>query len=162
VDSEQVQERMDRFDAAFEGAGLKKTPQRVLIFREVARTTEHPDAETIWKAVRGSLPNLSLDTVYRTLWLFIDIGLIATLGPPRERARFDANLDPHHHFVCTSCGAARDVPAETVHRLNVPAAVREWGRVDVASVEFRGLCSRCLAMKAETIGTDSLSETEVV
>lgn len=142
---------MARFDAAFDRAGLKKTPQRVLIFREVARTAEHPDAETVWKAVREVLPNVSLDTVYRTLWLFIDLGLIATLGPPRERTRFDANVDPHHHFVCTRCGAAHDVPAETVHRLEVPAAVREFGRVEAASVEFRGLCSRCLAIQKEAL-----------
>src|SRR3990170_3591696 len=103
-----IQRQMHRFKEALRRSGVKMTHQRMEIFREVAKTEDHPDAETIFKGVRGRMPTVSLDTVYRTLWLFIDLGLVVTLGPPRERVRFDANTISHHHFVCTQCGLVRD------------------------------------------------------
>jgi Fur family peroxide stress response transcriptional regulator len=139
----EIQQRMTRFKAAIRRAGVKLTHQRLEIFSEVARTGEHPDAERVYRGVRKRLPTVSLDTVYRTLWLLLDLGVITTLGPPRERVRFDANMRAHHHFVCTHCGRARDFYSPAFDALKVPAAVRAWGRVDRTLVEVRGRCARC-------------------
>ena len=76
------------------------THQRLEIFREVASTIEHPDADTVFRAVQRRMPTVSLDTVYRTLWMLHDLGLVTTLGPQRNGVRFDANLERHHHYVC--------------------------------------------------------------
>jgi len=139
----EIQERMARFQAAIRRAGVKLTHQRLEIFAEVARTGDHPDADTVYRGVRKRLPTVSLDTVYRTLWLLLDLGLLTTLGLPRARVRFDANLRPHHHFVCTHCGRARDFYSPAFDALEIPAAVRAWGRVDRTLVEVRGRCARC-------------------
>lgn len=139
-----LQERIDRLKDGCRRAGVKLTHQRLEIFREAARSTEHPDAETIFRAVRRRLPTVSLDTVYRTLWLLIDLGMLTTLGPPLGRARFDANLGPHHHFVCTKCGLTRDFASKELDRLRIPESVRRMGRVEVARVEVRGLCNECI------------------
>jgi Fur family peroxide stress response transcriptional regulator len=113
------------------------------VFHEVAETADHPDAETVWKGVRKRLPTVSLDTVYRTLWLLRDLGLITALGPPWGRARFDANMRQHHHFVCTRCGATRDFYNHEFDELKAPDEVKAIGNVDATRVELRGLCTRC-------------------
>jgi Fur family peroxide stress response transcriptional regulator len=141
---DEIQHRMTRLKEALRRAGVKLTHQRLEIFSEVARTGEHPDAETVFRGVRDRLPTVSLDTVYRTLWLLIDLGVLTTLGPPRARVRFDANMRSHHHFVCTRCGRARDFYSPAFDALQVPAAVKAWGRVERTLVEIRGLCARCV------------------
>lgn len=128
---------------ALQRAGIKLTHQRLEIFRELTAHGGHPDAETIFRGVRGRLPTVSQDTVYRTLKLFTELGLITTLGPPRERIRFDTNTTPHHHFVCTRCGAAHDFYHAEFDRIAAPADVQSLGRVATTHVEFRGICAAC-------------------
>jgi Fur family peroxide stress response transcriptional regulator len=143
VSQEELQRRLGHFRDVCRRAGMKLTHQRTEIFREVARTTDHPDAQTIFERVRMRVPAMSLDTVYRNLWLLSDLGLIATLGPPRERARFDANVTSHHHFVCTRCGMTSDFYSQEFDELRPPPEVESMGSVDATHVELRGLCLRC-------------------
>jgi Fur family peroxide stress response transcriptional regulator len=143
VSREEVQRRLEHFRDVCRRAGMKLTHQRTEIFREVAGTDDHPDAQTIYERVRERVPAMSLDTVYRNLWLLNDLGLIATLGPPRERARFDANMTSHHHFVCSRCGVASDFYSQEFDELRPPAEVESMGSVEATHVELRGLCLRC-------------------
>ena len=124
-------------------AGVRVTQQRIEIFLEVARSENHPDAETVYRALRRRYPSLSLDTVYRNLRLFLDLGLVSTLGIAKDRVRFDANLSHHHHFICTACGSVRDFYCPEFDELHVPENVRPLGEVSNAQVELRGLCSAC-------------------
>ena len=104
ISKREVEQRMEHFQEVCRNSGMKLTHQRMEIFREVAQTEDHPDVLKVYQGVRKRIPVMSLNTVYRTLWMLKDLGLITTLGPPRERTRFDANLDRHHHFVCVRCG----------------------------------------------------------
>lgn len=124
-------------------AGLKLTHQRLEIFRELAGTEEHPDAETIFRAVQQRMPTVSLDTVYRTLWMLHDLGLVTTLGPRGDGVRFDANLDMHHHYCCVRCGLVRDFESTELDGLSVPESVKRLGSVVDSHVEVRGLCATC-------------------
>ena len=117
----------------------------------MASSLEHPDAESVFRAVRKRMPTVSIDTVYRTLWMLNDLGLVTTLGPRRESVRFDANLDHHHHYVCVRCGLARDFESAELDALGVPDAVRALGRVVETQVEVRGVCSRCAATEDKTV-----------
>lgn len=139
----QVEQRLERLEAVARKAGVKLTHQRLEIFKELASTEAHPDADTIYRAVRRRMPTVSLDTVYRTLWMLQDLGLVMTLGPQRDRVRFDANLEHHHHFVCVRCGLVRDFESESLARLPLPASVAALGRVHDAHVEVRGTCGAC-------------------
>lgn len=138
-----VERRLDRLQAAARAAGVKLTHQRLEIFRALASSHEHPDADAVYRAVRRRLPTVSLDTVYRTLWTLHDLGLVATLGPQRDRIRFDANLEPHHHFVCVRCGLVRDFQSEPLSNLPLPEEVTALGSVHDAHVEVRGTCQPC-------------------
>jgi Fur family peroxide stress response transcriptional regulator len=145
---ESLQQRVAQCEEALRAAGVRVTQQRLEIFRNVATSKDHPDAETVFNAVRKSLPTVSLDTVYRTLWLLTDLGLITTLGLPRERFRFDGNIKPHHHFVCTRCGLTGDFYSQELDRLSVAEAVDEFGVAHRTQVEVRGVCRACLASEA--------------
>ncbi|MCL4809015.1 MAG: transcriptional repressor [Thermoanaerobaculia bacterium] len=135
--------RLERLRTVAREAGLKMTHQRLEIFRELAGTEEHPDAETIFRAVQQRMPTVSLDTVYRTLWMLHDLGLVTTLGPRGDGVRFDANLDRHHHYCCVRCGLVRDFESDELDGLSVPDSVKRLGSVVDSHVEVRGLCAAC-------------------
>jgi Fur family transcriptional regulator, peroxide stress response regulator len=148
VAAREVERRLEKFKASARAAGVKLTHQRLEIFREVASSLEHPDAETVYRAVQPRMPTVSLDTVYRTLWLLTNLGLVTTLGPRRETVRFDANLHHHHHYVCLRCGLARDFDSAKLNTLRIPDAVEELGSVVATHVEVRGVCKNCAKEKA--------------
>ena len=139
----EVGRRLDQFRAACRKAGVKLTHQRLEIFREIAASLDHPDAETVFRGVRARVPTVSLDTVYRTLWLLDGLGLITTLGPRRESVRFDPNLEHHHHYVCVQCGRAKDFESAPLTVLTIPASVKKFGSVMTTHVEARGICVAC-------------------
>lgn len=144
----EVGRRLERFKAACKKAGVKLTHQRLEIFREIAGSTKHPDAETVFRGVQARIPTVSLDTVYRTLWLLDGLGLITTLGPRRESVRFDPNLEHHHHYVCLRCGLAKDFENAGLNTLTIPASVKKYGSVLTTHVEVRGYCATCEKMTA--------------
>ncbi len=154
VSSEEIRSRMERMMSMLRQAGVRLTPQRLEIFREVAGTDEHPDAETIYKRIRKRMPTVSLDTVYRTLWLFKDVGLIAALEGLSERIRFDANVRPHHHFVCERCGAIRDFEVDADREWKPPHSIAAIGDVHSTHIELRGICSQCKNKRKNNIETN--------
>jgi Fur family peroxide stress response transcriptional regulator len=124
-------------------AGIKATHQRREIYRELARTEEHPDAETIHKRVKRRIPAISLDTVYRNLRTLEEHSIIRRVGATGYRARFDAKLAPHHHFVCTRCGLIRDFHDSRLEGLQPPEQVLALGKVSSLHIEVRGVCTNC-------------------
>lgn len=147
---EEIEKRVSSFKQGLKRSGAKLTYQRLAIFQELAKSAEHPDAYTLFRSIRREIPTLSLDTVYRTLWLFLDLGLISTLGPSRENTRFDANMRSHHHFVCLQCGRTRDFYSKRFDDLKAPAAARSMGQIQTTRVEARGVCLQCLGKKASS------------
>jgi Fe2+ or Zn2+ uptake regulation protein len=121
--------------------GRKVTPQREAVFRVLAGNEQHPTAEAIHHAVVRDLPMVSLRTVYQVLYDLTELGEIQALDLGTGSARFDPNLDAHHHLVCTSCGAVRDVPTEGADTLTL--AADEQFIVDRVDIVFRGTCARC-------------------
>ncbi|MGB9006948.1 MAG: Fur family transcriptional regulator [Candidatus Aminicenantales bacterium] len=140
---QEIKQRLARFKEELKQSGVKATHQRLEIFREVIRSGEHPDVETVYRGVRRRIPSVSLDTVYRTLWLFLQRGLIDTLGPSQNRLRFDGNIRPHHHFICKKCSRVFDFTSREFDELIVPSEVKDWGSVERTHVEFKGLCAQC-------------------
>jgi Fur family transcriptional regulator, peroxide stress response regulator len=143
IPREKVDKRIEEFLASCRRKGIKATHQRTEILRELAASEEHPDAETIHTRVRQRIPAISVDTIYRTLRLFEDSGVISRVGSIRDRTRFDANTDQHHHFVCTECGLISDFYSDDMDSLPVPKLVSEMGEVEGVYVELRGVCRQC-------------------
>lgn len=143
IKKKEIEERMQHFETVCCDQGIKLTHQRIEIFREVAQTGDHPDADLVFQRVRQRIPTVSLDTVYRTLWLLNDLGLVVTLGLTRERTRFDANLESHHHFVCRQCGFTRDFYSEDLDNIVLPDSIGSFGEIEATHVEVRGICREC-------------------
>jgi Fur family peroxide stress response transcriptional regulator len=144
IKKKDVDQRMNHFETVCRNAGVKVTPQRLEIFREIAQTGDHPHADQVFQRVRCRMPTVSLDTVYRTLWLLNDLGLVATLGASRERTRFDANLSNHHHFVCGKCGFTRDFYSDDMDKIRLPDSIDSLGEIEATHVEVRGVCRECV------------------
>jgi Fur family peroxide stress response transcriptional regulator len=140
---EEIERRLDRLKQACRDANLRMTHQRMEIFREVAATGEHPDVETIFKRVRERLPTVSHDTVYRTLASLEEMDLISRVDPICGRARYDANRDSHHHFVCGQCGAIEDVYLDETKEIPLPQGIQDFGDVDSVHLQVRGICNVC-------------------
>jgi len=137
-----VQSQLKNFGDRCKEAGLRMTRQRQEIFRAVASSSEHPCAEQVFARVRSKLPNLSLDTVYRTLSSLEEMGLLQRVGLS-SKARFDGDARPHCHFVCTQCEEVYDVFLLPGEQLSIPSSVRTMGQIRQATVQFKGICKSC-------------------
>jgi Fe2+ or Zn2+ uptake regulation protein len=127
---------------AFRERGLKVTPQRQAIFRVLHSNGSHPSAEAVHQAVIGELPTVSLRTVYQTLGDLAEMGEILQLDLGTGAARFDPNIDPHHHLVCERCGMVCDTHVD--HPDVRPSSPQSDGfRVMGTEIVFRGLCASC-------------------
>ena len=138
---------MDEFVEACRERGQKMTHQRIEIFREVIRSDEHPDAETIYERVGKRIRTISRNTVYQTLWFLVDNEFISTLGVQRDRSRFDGNVGRHHHIVCTECGKVGDFEKDEFDSLTPPRSLGTWGELRSTHVEMRGVSAECLPKK---------------
>ncbi|MBN2048891.1 MAG: transcriptional repressor [Spirochaetales bacterium] len=150
IHEDELEKRLGLFQKALRDRGIKLTHQRLEIFREIASRIDHPDAEAVYRSVKTRLPTVSLDTVYRTLHLLMDLGLIGTLGDRFTSTRFDPNLKPHHHFLCVRCGLARDFESSELDNLDLPEAAEGFGKVIDNNVVVRGICNDCMRA-AETV-----------
>lgn len=122
----------------------KHSKKRDAILECVRATTTHPSAEWVYNQLKPGIPNLSLATVYRNLALFLDEGLITSVGVVRGLERFDGNIQPHVHFICTACGQILDLPSLGVPiELESRVAQEIGGRVTDSILSFQGLCKAC-------------------
>ena len=129
-------------DRAFQAAALRPTAQRYAVLEFLAVQPVHATAEQIFHAINRCDPRASRATVYNNLRALAKAGLVRELVSEGKAARFDANLHPHHHFICENCGAVEDIAW-----FDLPAAAgrQALGKRDVRRYEivFRGHCGRC-------------------
>jgi len=138
-----IERRLEAFAETCRRRGLKLTHQRTEVFRELTAGAEHPDAETIYRRVSRRIPSISRDTVYRTLATLEEHGLVRRAEMLAGSARFDANMDRHHHFVCNRCGRVYDFYSEAFDEIALPRALSDLGRIELCHVQLRGICADC-------------------
>jgi Fur family iron response transcriptional regulator len=99
--------------------GIQPSAQRVAVAKHVLRTHDHPSADEAWASVKRSFPMISRATVYNTLNLFVEKGLLARHVLAEGKVVFDCVVEPHHHFIDDATGAIHDIPwdALTVSRV---------------------------------------------
>lgn len=93
--------------------GIKPSAQRVAIARYVLHTDEHPSADEVWARVKKPFPMVSRATIYNTLNLFVERGLLRHLVLTEGRLAFDSNVERHHHFIDEDTGKIYDLPWDT-------------------------------------------------
>ncbi|GBD39057.1 Transcriptional regulator PerR [bacterium HR37] len=143
VDNAIVEKRVNDFIKRSKELGIKITPQRVAIYRELANTDEHPSAEAIYKKIKNYYPNISLTTIYRTLETFEKLGLVSVVNILYNAARYDANLEPHHHMVCVECKKVEDFYDESLSKLDFSQKTLSRYKVLGYTVQLNGICKDC-------------------
>lgn len=116
--------------------GIQPSAQRVAVARYVLYTDEHPTADRVWSVVREDFPVISRATVYNTLNLFVEKGLLRAPTLAEGATVFDANTERHHHFVDEDTGRILDIPREALDVSGIDAL--EDFEVDDVSVVLRG------------------------
>src|ERR1051325_29995 len=99
--------------------GIQPSAQRAAVAEYVLRTHEHPSADLVWKRVREKFPWISRATVYNTLNLFVEKGLLQRLTFAEDSIVFDPKIETHHHFIDDETGEIVDVPWENVQVCNI-------------------------------------------
>jgi len=143
INDSELDEKTVRFTELCRQAGLKVTPQRVTIYRELVKTNEHPSAEVLYEKVRQVFPSISLDTVNRTLLTLSDIGAAFTLEGSGDARRFDAGFEKHQHFRCIKCKRIVDFHHKPFDNIKVPQDIAKKFTVLRKTVYLEGICDLC-------------------
>ena len=122
-------------------AGIRPSVQRLAIFEYVRQSCEHPTAEVVYEALCDELGSLSLTTVYNTLKLFVDAGLISMLTIDDTFRCFDGNRCCHAHFRCNNCGIITDLQMNEDFISLVEGL--DGYKVTDAQLYLKGLCPTC-------------------
>ena len=128
--------------------GVRLTPQRLAIAEVVVNSADHPSVKEIFERVRAFFPYVTIATVYSTLTMLEDVGIVRELAFQRH-SRYDANLSPHVNLVCVSCGNVvdADVGQETVGELQDLVAEETNFQIASQRVDFYGWCSGCMTRR---------------
>lgn len=122
----------------------KNFRKRNAILSCLRQTTVHPSAEWVYNRLKSEYPDISLGTVYRNLALFKEQGQIISLGTVNGVERFDGNVSPHVHFICSCCGSVQDLHQISVpEELNLAVEKSTGGHVDACHLTFTGNCAAC-------------------
>lgn len=129
-------------DAGLLQSRYRLTKQRAAVLRALGDGA-HLSAETILERVRHGLPGVSLGTIYRTLEILREIGLVQVFSFGGIAARYEAALEKHHHLICSGCHDLRNVHAEGVAEIaRTVAAGTGYTGIDY-SLTVVGRCPEC-------------------
>ncbi len=134
---------LERFIEKCKEHNLNITPQRILIYKELLRHHDHPDAETIYRNVKEQFPTISLATIYKTLDTFVKLGILSPFRAGSGTTRFDTNIEHHHHLVCIYCDKVIDISHDALSNLPIRSLPLGGFRVINHQVEIKGVCETC-------------------
>lgn len=134
---------MDIFYRRSKEYSLKITPQRTAIYQELLKAKDHPTADVIYKRIVRKIPNISFDTVNRTLLTFSKIGITNVVEGYGQSKRYDPDIDVHHHFRCLQCNTIIDFHNKEYDSIAVPQEIKKQFTVLNKKVVLEGLCNKC-------------------
>ncbi|MDF2565549.1 MAG: perR 1 [Massilibacillus sp.] len=123
--------------------GFKVTPQRLAIYDVLYNTTEHPSAEVIFNQLQPRYPTMSLATVYKTIEILKEIGLVQVLNVGEDSFRYDANTDNHPHVRCMVCKRVDDIFEVDTTGFVANVAEKTAYQLTGQQFYFYGICPDC-------------------
>jgi Fur family peroxide stress response transcriptional regulator len=123
--------------------GLKVTPQRIAVYRQLLKTDDHPSAEQLHNKVKKTFPSISLDTVNRTLRTLSEIGAAFVVEGSGDAKRYDAGMNEHQHFRCVKCKRIIDFHHKPFDDIKLPAHINRKFKVLRKTVYVEGICDLC-------------------
>jgi len=119
------------------------TPQRLAVMGALRSRRDHPTADHIYQEVRQQLPAISFNTVYKTLEVLCQKGMVIKVNPLHAVARYDGVTGQHAHLICRQCHQIVDLDWEASEVHNLPAAELHGFQIEHPSLTFWGLCPGC-------------------
>ena len=113
------------------------------IYKTLIESKEHPSADMVYRRVRKTFPNISLDTVNRTLLTLAEIGAAFTVEGSGDVKRFDGNLQSHQHFKCLKCKRIIDFHHKPFDDIPLPKKISRKFTILRKTVYLEGLCDLC-------------------
>ena len=124
--------------------GYRMTPQRQMILSAVEKADDHISAEEIYAKVRARYPHVNVSTVYRTLDLLKELGLVTETNMGDGRVRYHSiGKGHHHHLVCEQCGETIDIEEAMLSPLWTEIQQKYNFKVNMKHLAFFGLCAKC-------------------
>lgn len=120
-------------------SGKRITPERTLLLR-IIENHAHLDAEQIYRIAQKERPQIGLATVYRTLTLLKELGIVRTTDLGENHCHYEVCSDNHLHLICTDCGLITDIP---VPKALLKTATNEGFTVERVRFEMFGICQAC-------------------
>jgi len=137
---------MENLINILEDANIKPTIERLSILKYLDRNHNHPTASMIFDEVETKIPTISKTTVYNSLKLFIENGIVTPLYITGAEVRYDFTAKPHHHFFCENCGKIFDLVVDC------PIFSKKHFQGHLIRQQhgyFRGICKDCLEKEAK-------------
>ena len=129
--------------AALRATGRRVTMPRLLVHRHLRAANRHVTAEQVYAELAEQIPSLSAATVYDTLDLLDELGLIRRVSTPRGATTYDSRTAEHHHVICRTCGRMEDLDAEVDTTAAENAAGAAGFAPAFAQLTISGICSAC-------------------
>lgn len=124
--------------------GYRLTPQRIMVLKALEDAQDHISAEEIQAHVRQSYPNMNISTVYRTLELVKELGLVTETDFGDGRVRYHcAGKGHHHHLVCEKCGRIMDLDESELNPLWEHIKTAHNFQINMRHMAFFGVCDKC-------------------
>lgn len=156
-----MSELNDHLRGAFRAAGRRLTTQRRLILDVLRQSDEHLDAEALYDRARSYDPDISLATVYRTLAVLKEMGLVEEHRLGEEHGHYEAVRDePHYHFTCLGCGKVIEFDTPLVAQAEQELSKREGVHVTSAHLHLSGHCAQCQNQSQDRVGGQGNNEKE--
>lgn len=137
-----MQNHADQIVHALKEKRLRVTPQRFAVYANLLDRTDHPTAEQILGDLNRDAPMSSQATVYSSLQALYKAGLVREVLLEEGVRRYDANVAPHHHFRCETCGTIEDIAWDDIRDLSV-GGLRPGLQVERYEVTVYGHCEAC-------------------
>ena len=143
-------------------AGFRLTSQRALILDIISQGHGHLAADEVYRLARERQSNISLSTVYRSLKLFKELGLVEEHQIDGTRRRYEPKPEArHHHLVCLGCGRIIEFKCATTEKLKARLGRKEGFEVTEAEVRLAGYCPQC-RQRVLGSGADAVRGREII
>ncbi len=137
---------METLIKVLKGGSCKITPQRIAVYNVLQDNFDHPNAEAIYNKLAPTYPTISLATVYKSLELFAELGLIQVINIGENSFRYDYNAKSHPHVVCTKCHKVEDLEDESFMELSSAVEEMKHYKITKQQLCFYGVCPECTDM----------------
>lgn len=134
---------MENLIQQLRGQGIAVTPQRLAVMESLQHRRDHPTAENLYQEVRRKLPAISFNTVYKTLEILCQKGMVIKVNPLHEVARYDGDTGPHAHLICRQCHRIVDLDWRREEFPSLAPHDQHGFQVEHPSLTFWGLCPQC-------------------